>query len=76
VAEGTFENHSIRSTFEEWEIAEKLDRYYASLLVTRLEQIVERAAHLEQVQLEINDAFIKQLFQSAHETFLYGFSGL
>jgi hypothetical protein len=65
--------NSIRSAFEGWETAEKLDRYYASQLVTRLEQIVERAAPLEQVQLEINDVFVKQLFQSAHETFLYGF---
>lgn len=65
--------NSIRSTFEGWETAEKLDRYYASQIVTRLEQIVERAVTLDRVQLEITDVFIKQLFQSAHETFLYGF---
>jgi hypothetical protein len=64
---------SIRHSFEEWKTAEELDRYYASQLVTRLEQIVERAATLDRVQLEITDAHIKRLFQAAHETFLYGF---
>jgi len=64
---------SIRNAFEEWRASEKLDRYYASELAMRLEQIVNRAAVLEPVQLEITDSRIKRLFQAAHETFLYGF---
>jgi hypothetical protein len=64
---------SILQTFHEWRTAEALDRYYASQLATRLDQIVERASGLDEIKLEIANIRIKRLFQDAHETFLFGF---
>jgi len=52
---------------------EELDRYYAYQLVTRLEQIAERASALDPVQLNVTSHAVKDLFQAAHEVYLYGF---
>jgi hypothetical protein len=52
---------------------EELDRYYAYQLVTRLEQVVERASALDPVQLKVTNDSVKRLFQAAHEVYLYGF---
>jgi len=52
---------------------EELDRYYCYQLVTRLEQVVERASALAPVQLKVTSNPVKALFQAAHEVYLYGF---
>jgi hypothetical protein len=52
---------------------EELDRYYSYQLVTRLEQVVERASALDPVQLKVTSDSVKALFQAAHEVYLYGF---
>jgi len=52
---------------------EELDRYYSYQLVSRLEQIVERASALDPVQLKVTNTAVKALFQAAHEVYLYGF---
>ena len=52
---------------------EELDRYYSSQLVTRLEQVVERASALDPLQLKVTSSSVKALFQAAHEVYLYGF---
>jgi len=52
---------------------EELDRYYSYQLVARLEQIADRASALEPVQLNVTSEAVKDLFQQAHEAYLYGF---
>jgi len=52
---------------------EELDRYYSYQLVTRLEQIAERASALDPIQLKVASDPVKDLFQAAHEVYLYGF---
>jgi hypothetical protein len=52
---------------------EELDRYYSYQLVSRLEQVVERASALDPVQLKVSSDSVKALFQAAHEVYLYGF---
>lgn len=52
---------------------EELDRYYSYQLVTRMEQVVERASALDPVQLKVTSNSVKALFQAAHEVYLYGF---
>ena len=52
---------------------EELDRYYAEQLVTRLEQVVERASALAPVQLKVTSNPVKALFQAAHQVYVYGF---
>ena len=52
---------------------EELDRHYSHQLVTRLEQVVERASALAPVQLKVTSNPVKALFQAAHEVYLYGF---
>jgi hypothetical protein len=54
-------------------ISEELDRYYSRELVTRLEQIVERASTLDPVELKVTGKHVRNLFKQAHETYLYGF---
>jgi hypothetical protein len=54
-------------------ISEELDRYFSRELVTRLEQIVERASTLDPVELKVTSTHVKNLFRQAHETYLYGF---
>jgi len=53
--------------------SEELDRYYSYQLVTRLEQIAERASALDPIQLRVTSDAVKDLFQAAHEVYLYGF---
>jgi len=53
--------------------SEELDRYYSYQLVARLEHIAERASALEPVQLNVTSEAVKDLFQAAHEVYLYGF---
>jgi len=52
---------------------EELDRYCSYQLVTRLEQVVERASALDPIQLKVTSDPVKALFQAAHEAYLYGF---
>jgi len=52
---------------------EELDRYYSYQLVTRLEQIAERASALDPIQLKVASDPVKNLLQAAHEVYLYGF---
>jgi len=52
---------------------EELDRYYSYQLVDRLEQIAERASALDPIQLKVTSDPVKDLFQAAHEVYLYGF---
>jgi len=52
---------------------DELDRYYSYQLVTRLEQVVERASGLDPLQLNVTSDPVKALFQAAHEVYLYGF---
>ncbi len=52
---------------------EELDRYYSYQLVDRLEQIAERASALDPIQLKVASDPVKDLFQAAHEVYLYGF---
>ncbi|MFZ3213720.1 MAG: hypothetical protein WA188_19615 [Terriglobales bacterium] len=52
---------------------EELDRYYSYQLVDRLEQIAERASALDPIQLKVTSEPVKDLFQAAHEVYLYGF---
>ena len=52
---------------------EELDRYYSYQLVSRLEQVVERASALDPLQLKVTSSSVKALFQAAHEVYLYGF---
>jgi hypothetical protein len=52
---------------------EELDRHYSYQLVTRMEQVVERASALDPVQLKVTSNSVKALFQAAHEVYLYGF---
>jgi hypothetical protein len=52
---------------------EELDRYYSYQLVSRLEQVVERASALDPVQLKVTSNSVKALFQAAHEVYLHGF---
>lgn len=52
---------------------EELDRYYSYQLVSRLEQVVERASGLKPVQLKVTNDSVKALFQAAHEVYLNGF---
>ena len=54
--------------------SEELDRYYSHQIVARLEKVVERAASLEPVKLQVTDASVRKLFSSSHEAFLYGFN--
>jgi hypothetical protein len=77
-ADGTSFNDWLRSLHETgagWfdYLSEELDRHYASELVSRLEQIVERASTLDTVQIKVNDGEVKKLFREAHEAYLYGF---
>jgi len=53
--------------------SEELDLYYSYQLVTRLEQIAERAAALDPIRLRVTSDAVKDLFQAAHEVYLYGF---
>jgi len=52
---------------------EELDRYYSYQLVTRLEQIAERASALDPIHLKVASDPVKNLLQAAHEVYLYGF---
>ncbi len=52
---------------------EELDRYYSYQLVVRLEHIAERASALDPIQLKVTSGPVKDLFQAAHEVYLYGF---
>lgn len=54
-------------------VSEELDRHYAHELVARLDAIIERASSLEPVKISIANSAVRQLFHSAHETYLHGF---
>jgi phage shock protein A len=59
------------SSFDDYR--EKLDRYYAQEAVKKLDGMIDRAAALTPVNLEIKDSIVTQLFQEAHDVFLHGF---
>jgi len=48
---------------------EELDRYYSYQLVTRLEQIAERASALDPIQLKVASDPVKNLLQGRHTRF-------
>jgi len=52
---------------------ERLDRYYAQEAVKKLDGVIDRAAALTPVNLEVKDPIVAQLFQEAHDAFLHGF---
>jgi hypothetical protein len=69
----TAEPVEIDANWEPADNTEELDRYYSYQLVARLGQIAERASALEPVQLNVTSDTVRDLFQSAHEVYLYGF---
>jgi hypothetical protein len=52
---------------------EKLDRHYAQEAVRRLDGVIDRAAALNPVNLQVKDPIVIRLFQEAHDVYLYGF---
>jgi hypothetical protein len=54
-------------------VAERFDRYYSRQLASRLEGIVHRGSALQPMNLEVKSQSVRNLFQEAHEVFLYGF---
>ncbi|MDT8069203.1 MAG: hypothetical protein ROO76_13640 [Terriglobia bacterium] len=60
---------------ESWfdDYREKLDRYYAQEAVKKLDGVIDRAAALTPVNLDVKDHIVTQLFQEAHDVFLQGF---
>jgi hypothetical protein len=52
---------------------ERLDQYYAQEAIKKLDGVIYRAAALTPVNLEVKDPIVTQLFQEAHDAFLYGF---
>jgi hypothetical protein len=60
---------------EDWfdKYRENFDRFYAQEVISKLDGILERVANLKPVKLQVNSAIVKQLFQEAHDAFLFGF---
>lgn len=70
---GTQTHDARQDSFDETQVQEDLDRYYSCQLADRLEHIVERASSLDAVQLHVTSNVVRDLFQEAHEAYLYGF---